>query len=260
MSNILKLNNKIITLSGSVVGYEPPPIKGELINMNLDGSGDKTYRILNIDGTVAECLAMYNVSTNTVWGTTQWTSTYLLQYAENTLDNYLNTTWYGTLNDTAKNAILQKNINQDAWTNDSTGSPIYTGAFGKTTLTTTSYTISNHANETIDIGNRYIYILGIQDIIDYLADESVQIDKTNILQNTNIWKMFWDITSGAIMQLVWLRSAVAKIYSGNVWAVAKDDGSISYLSHEQATITAVRPAFCIDLSKVPFTKTTEVIS
>lgn len=64
--SILKLNNKIITLGGSVVTAIDYPVKGELINMDLDGNGNKTYRVLKADNTTAECLAMYECNTSTI--------------------------------------------------------------------------------------------------------------------------------------------------------------------------------------------------
>ena len=46
--SILKLNNKIITLGGSVVTAIDYPVKGELINMDLDGNGNKTLRDIHL--------------------------------------------------------------------------------------------------------------------------------------------------------------------------------------------------------------------
>ena len=60
--SILKLNNKIITLGGSVIKV-PLAKKGDLINMDLDGNGNKTYRILKMDNNIDEVMDMYDTST-----------------------------------------------------------------------------------------------------------------------------------------------------------------------------------------------------
>ena len=52
--SILKLNNKIITLGGSVVKTSPAT-KSNLINMNLDNNENKTpKKVLKMDSDVAK--------------------------------------------------------------------------------------------------------------------------------------------------------------------------------------------------------------
>lgn len=68
--SILTNNGKVFTLGGSVLNYTPPPpapTKGDLINMNLDGNGNKTYRVLVINGNMAKLLGMSNISTSQAW-------------------------------------------------------------------------------------------------------------------------------------------------------------------------------------------------
>ena len=52
--SILTLNNKIITLGGSVIKTSPAT-KSNLINMNLDNNENKTpKKVLKMDGDVAK--------------------------------------------------------------------------------------------------------------------------------------------------------------------------------------------------------------
>ena len=52
--SILKLNNKIITLDGSVIKTSPAT-KSNLINMNLDNNENKTpKKVSKMDGDVAK--------------------------------------------------------------------------------------------------------------------------------------------------------------------------------------------------------------
>ena len=77
--SILTNNGKVFTLGGSVLSYTPPPpapVKGELINMNLDGNGNKTYRVLAINGNVAKLLGMSDISTSQKYNATSKTGTF----------------------------------------------------------------------------------------------------------------------------------------------------------------------------------------
>lgn len=265
--SILKLNNKIITLGGSVVTAIDYPIKGDLINMDLDGNGNKTYRVLSIDGKVAKVLGMSDIDYDQNWsnGTTCEMGTLtVLQYADSTLDTYLNTTWYNTLNDISKKAIVPKIITQDAWYLNSfdQGSPIYTGTCGTTVPGTENCVAGKCTATELTIGNRNVYALSVQEVIDYLSDENMRIDKSAILRNVNIWKTFWntETSPGTGASPLWLRSAIADDgrMKSNACRVRNDRGA--FYAGRYSGSQNIRPAFQIDLSKIPFIKTTEVIS
>lgn len=265
--SILKLNNKIITLGGSVVTAIDYPVKGDLINMDLDGNGNKTYRVLSIDGKVAKMLSMSDIEYNQNWSdrtTCAMGALTVLQYADSTLDTYLNTTWYNTLNDISKTAIIPKTITQDAWYLNASdkGSPIYTGTCGDTVPGTDNCVAGKYATAELTIGNRNVYALSIQEVIDYLSDENMRVDKSAILRNVNIWKTFWNTETalGSTSSDLWLRSAIADDgrTTTNASRVRGSKGSFS--NGRYSGRHNIRPTFCIDLSKIPFTKTTEVIS
>lgn len=67
------------------------------------------YRVLNISGTVAEVVAMFDISTSQKFSSSSQT------YSGSLLDTALNTTWYNTLSTTAKAAIVDKTFKQDSW-------------------------------------------------------------------------------------------------------------------------------------------------
>ena len=116
--SILTNNDKVFTLNGSVINYSPPlAIKGDLINMDLDGGGNKTYRVLAMNGNVAKLLGMSDISTSQKYNTTSKTGTFTngskgQLYAGSDLDAYLNTTWYNTLTSTTKTAIVPESRTQ----------------------------------------------------------------------------------------------------------------------------------------------------
>ena len=243
--------NKTLLASNWVYGYLFPH-KGDLITMDL-GNGDKTYRVLKINGNIAECLAMYEASIlkyNTTSKTTTMGGTTVQQYANSDLDNYLNTTWYNMLSNAAKAAIVPKVVIQDAWQYWTSLSHTYSGTYGTEVPGTTNYSISKYDGGTLTVGNRNVYAIGVQDVIDYLSDESLRVDTTAILRNVNIWKMFWNTkTQPSSIYYPWLCSA----YVGDptcVSIVSRNKGRLAQSGCSNSN--AARPAFQIDLSKISF--------
>ena len=219
--------------------------KGTLLNMSLGNATpakgtNNQYRVLNISGTVAEVVAMFDISTSQIYGSSQ-------TYSGSSLDTALNTTWYNTLSTTAKAAIVDKTFKQDSWYWGSSGSPVYSGYYGTSNPGTTSYSVSL---KTASFGSeitRKVYALSVQDVLDYVTDTSVGDGK---LQNYNIWKMFWNTTSQpSTITYSWLRSAFADD-SSRCWYVNGNNGRVGYSYYDNSY--ASRPALTIDLSKIDF--------
>lgn len=228
------------------------PVKGDLINLDLNGYGNKQYRVLSMNGEVAKVMAMYDDLTG-VWRNDYDTTTTMgtltvAKYEGSDIDIYLNTTWYNTLTSTAKAAIVPENVVCDVWYWGNTGDPDYTGTYGTSVPGTDNYTISKYAGGTLNIGNRNVFALGVQDVIDYLNDSSVQVDTTAILRNVNIWKMFWN-DEVSHFAYPWLRSSVAG-NSSNAWSVYGEAGGLRYDGVEFSYV--VRPALNLNLSQIEF--------
>lgn len=237
----------------SVVDKTPIPLayNGDILSMDLDGNGAKQYRVLSMNGDVAKVMAMYDTLTST-WDANYPTTTMgtlsVAKYEGSTLDTYLNTTWYNTLTSATKAAIVPENVVCDAWYWDNTGDPDYTGTYGNSVPGTSNYTISKYAGGTLNIGNRNVFALGVQDIIDYLNDSSVQVDTTAILRNVNIWKMFWNDEVSHSGKL-WLRSSIAGD-SSRAWYVYGFNGNLSNLDVSSSRV--VRPALNLNLNQIEF--------
>lgn len=255
--SILKLNNKIITLGGSVLSYIPPlAVKGDLINMDLDGNGNKTYRVLAMNGKVAKLLGMNDISTSQKYNAISKTGTFTNGntgplYAGSDLDTYLNTTWYNTLTSTVKAAIVPESRTQYMYryydAPNTPDTPTYTYQY--------QYNWSNSDYENVNlidsilIGNRNIFALDLKDIFDYFG--KVCITSNELME---LWTNQASAVSGKYW---WLSSADA----GNpyiAWYVTGVNGYLGGYAVDNAI--AVRPAFNLDLSKINFTKTAEVIS
>ena len=223
-----------------------PVSKGDLISMSLGNAtpaagSNNQYRVLNISGTVAEVVAMYDISTSQKFSSSSQT------YSGSLLDTALNTTWYGTLNATAKAAIVDKTFKQDSWYWGTSGSPVYSGYYGTSNPGTSSYSVSLWNASFGSKITRKVYALSLQDVLDYVTDTSVGDGK---LQNYNIWKLFWNTTSQpSNYTYPWLRSALAS-NSSSCWVVCGSIGYVSGSSYDDSL--ASRPALTIDLSKIDF--------
>lgn len=229
------------------------PVKGSIISMDLDGQGAKQYRVLNMNGDVAKVMAMYD-DLSSVWDADYPTTTMgtlsVAKYEGSTIDTYLNTTWYNTLTSATKAAIVPENVVCDAWYWDNSGDPDYTGTYGTAVPGTSNYTISKYAGGTLNIGNRNVFALSVQDVIDYLNDSSVQVDTTAILRNTNIWKMFWNDGVSHSGKSLWLRSSYA-VNSNSAWTMNSYKGFLYYNPANYSNV--VRLTLNLNLSQVPFT-------
>ena len=255
--SILTSNGKVFTLGGSVVNYTPPlATKGDLINIDLDGNGNKTYRVLTISGNVAKLLGMSDISTSQKYNATSKTGTFTngttgQLYAGSDLDTYLNTTWYNTLSSAAKAAIVPESRTQYMYQYydepNTPNTPTYTYQY-QYNWSNSDYENAN-LTDSILIGNRNIFALDLKDIFDYFG-------KVCITSN-ELMELWTNQTSAVSSKLWWLSSAYAE-YPVNTWRVR---GAYGYLnSYNVDYASAVRPALNLDLSKISFTKTTEVIS
>lgn len=246
-NNIIKINNSLVRVK--VTSVSSIVQKGTLINMNLDGT-TRRYRVLKCNGNVAMVMGMFdnltggfsNASTTTTMGDLT-----VQKYEGSKLDTYLNNTWYNILSTKTKNAIISENIACDIWYWGNTGNPDHTGTFGTSVPGTTNYTISKYTGGVFDIGNRNVFALTVQDVIDYLSDDSVKVDISAILRNVNIWKMFWNDEVSHSGKLLWLRSLSAS-NSNNAWSVGGEKGSLTSIGAVASGI--IRPALNIDLSKI----------
>ena len=256
---IVMLDNKVLMSGNQMALYVPPPIvpKGSIVNLDLDGSGSKQYRVIKCKGNVAKVAAMYDTlkskwNNDTSKTTTMGTLT-VAKYEGSDIDTYLNTTWYNTLTSATKAAIVSESVVYDAWYWNNTGDPDYTGTYGTAVPGTSNYTISKYADGTLNISNRNVFALGVQDVIDYLNDSSVQVDTTAILRNVNIWKIFWNDEVSHSGKTLWLRSSRAD-YSSSAWIVDGNGGSLVSIGVNLSGV--VRPALNLDLSKISFTLAT----
>ena len=228
-----------------VVDKTPLAMKGDILSMDLDGNGAKQYRELSMNGDVAKVMAMYDTLTsvyNSTSTTTTFGSTTAQKYADSTLDTYLNTTWYNTLKDNVKAAIVPENVIQycyqyyDEPNTPNTPTYTYQCQYNWSDL---EYKNANNVGNVI-VGERNVFVLDLKDIFDYFG-------KVCITSN-ELMTLFFNQTT-QVSKYLWLRSSFAG-YSNFVWSVI---GYYGYLDSSRVSRSdVVRPALNLNLNQVKF--------
>lgn len=248
----LSKDGKYFTLNGKLLQYPPAPLvaKGDLIKLDLDGNGDKQYRVLGINGNVAKLLGMSDISTSQKYNATSKIGTFTngttgQSYVGSDLDTYLNTTWYNTLTSTVKAAIVPESRTQYMYQYhdepNTPNTPTYTYQYQYDWLDSDYENVN--LTDSILIGNRNIFALDLKDIFDYFG-------KVCITSN-ELMELWTNQTSAVGGKYWWLSSANAG-GPGNAWGVGGGYGDLG--SRAVGTALAVRPTFNLDLSKINFTK------
>lgn len=248
----LSKDGKYFTLNGKLLQYPPAPLvaKGDLIKLDLDGNGDKQYRVLRINGNVVKLLGMSDISTSQAYNTTSKMGTFTngstgQLYAGSDLDTYLNTTWYNTLTSAVKAAIVPEARIQYMYKYydepNTPNTPTYTYQYQY------NWSDSDYENvnltDSILIGNRNIFALDLKDIFDYFG--KVCITSNELME-------LWTNQTSAVSGKYWWLSSASAVSPGRAWRVFGDRGGLIRVGVVSAG--AVRPAFNLDLSKINFTK------
>ena len=233
----------------SVVDKTPLAVKGDILNMDLDGNGAKQYRVLSMNGDVAKVVAMYDTLSsvyNATSTTTAFGSTTAQKYADSTLDTYLNTTWYNTFKDNVKAAIVPENVVQYCYkyysTPNTPNTPTYTYQYQFNWFDSDYENADNVGNVTV--GERNVFALDLKDIFDYFG-------KVCITSN-ELMTLFFNQTT-TVSKCPWLRSSDADA-SNYVWSVFGSSGYLRYNNVLNSNV--VRPALNIDLSKIEWSVAT----
>ena len=199
-----------------------------------------------MNGDVAKVMAMYDTLTsayNSTSTTTTFGSTTAQKYADSTLDTYLNTTWYNTLKDNVKAAIVPENVVQYCYQYydepNTPNTPTYTYQYQYNWSDSDYGNADNVGNVTV--GDRNVFELDLKDIFDYF-------DKVCITSN-ELMTLFWNSTT-TVSKHLWLRSSNAG-YSSRAWRVTGSNGYLNYTGVNYSNV--VRPALNLNLNQVEFT-------
>ena len=238
------VNGAIETYDGS---FDNLPVvdvvKGDLITIE-----NKQYRVLKVSGTVAEVIGMYIASSSQLFNTTGASVVFTggkrgIKYQGSKLDTYLNETFFNTLSETMRKAIVPKTINQDMWSYSNTAPS--SGTYYHQTYNSNNRYYYDSDYGTAEVGSRNVYALSVRDILDYLG-----VSANGDFTDTDIWQMFWNSSTNASGSL-WLRSA---FYSNSDMAFYIFGHSGYFDGAFLNNNLYVRPAFQIDLSKIAYTK------
>mgnify|MGYP007064901789 CR=1 FL=1 len=227
------LSNAIGYIASRPVTY---PVKGDLIA--LDGN---IYRVLKINGTIAEVLTMDDSPIIQKFDDSGNSNV----YANSSLDSYLTSTFYNSLSVSIQNAIVAKTFQQDSWSSESKPNAI--AKYNGTNSDADNYTLSLMSTTFGASISRKCYVLSCQDVIDYLEVTPAMGSTNTTLTSENVWKMFWNQTTQPESVGTWLRSADSD-ESVIVFSIDRNTGSLynDFVDEQHAVL----PAFQIDLSKV----------
>ena len=245
---IVMLNNKVLMSGNQMALYIPPIVpKGSLVNLDLDGNGNKQYRVIKCNGNVAQVIAMYDTLEsmyNSTSTTTTFGSTTAQKYADSTLDTYLNTTWYNTLTSTTKAAIVPENVVQYCYQYydepNTPNTPTYTYQY-QYNWSSSDYENANDVGN-VTVGNRNVFALDLKDIYDYFDKVCITSDE--------LMTLFWNSTA-KVSKYLWLRSSSAGT-SRDAWSVYGADGLLTRGNLVNSSYV-VRPALNLNLNQVEFT-------
>ena len=188
--------------------------KGDILSLNLDGT-NRYYRVLrHIAGSVFEIMGLFTVGGAQAFGSNE-------TYENSSIDTYLNTMWYLNLDNTARSAIRSKTIRQDSWYQNTTGNLHYELKYA----TDNAYELSLGNAAFGSTITRNVYLISIQDIIDYLDATPSMTQINTTLTNENILTLFFNTSSSQAIDL-WLRSAAASSPDAT-FALSGDTGRIN---------------------------------
>ena len=246
-------NLSALAENGSLIKIVPPNVnKGDLVYLDVDGKGDKLYRVLKCTEDVAKVVAMYDDLTskyNETSTTTDFNGTTAQKYEGSTLDTYLNTTWYNTLSSQVKNAIVPENVVQYCYKYydkpNTPNTPTYTYQY-QYNWDNSDYENANNVGN-VTVGERNVFALDLKDIFDYIGKVCITSDE--------LMTMFWNSTT-KVSKYPWLRSSRAGRFIF-AWLVDGDFGILGGVG--VADSATVRPALNLDMSKIEWSTTEPVV-
>lgn len=213
-------------------------IKGQVITID-----NKQYRVIEdyIDDVRYNAKLLYlGNDVNTKYGGT--TGPYGRMYNGSTLDTYLNTTFYNTLSDSLKAAIIPQQRMQYFYSSSTDSSKFdITSAYDfqcydKTDNVWIKYTQAGFSN----VGERNVFALEAYEVVNYLTKQT--------MQNGDISRMFFNSYPSYVATPVWLASANKDYDTFALAASATHDaiGNALNINFSQCA----KPAFVVDLERV----------
>ena len=233
------------------------PSKGMLINMDLDGT-TRTYRILSSNNAEAQVLGMFSLG-ETMFNTSNRTATFTptsgsdsltgQNYNGSAVDIALNTTWYNTLSQAAKDAIIPQTRVQDMWIDgDDTYSNVCYGTYHDYDTGETEGYVFSQPEYFQTIGQRNVYALTVSELREYLH--------TNNIDYEHVQLMFWNKADEAVEKSMWFCTASGDD-SDNAWNINGEDGALGTQYYNE--LMNIIPALTIDLSQIDWVVTDTVL-
>ena len=202
--------------------------KGDIIKLD-----NIPFRILRLDGDIAEVLSMQYTEQAVALGTSTSNT-----YDGCEADTYLNGTYYNSLSASVRGAIVDKTFTQDMWLWYGDDTPIYNcvRTNGK------AYKISKGTLSATAI-TRHCYLITGQNIIDYLGATPEMTAENTTITGANLTKML--SYGGTQLQLT-----TCSAYSNTTTSILAVSDTIG--GNIAADARKVLASFKIDLSKITY--------
>lgn len=206
---------------------------------------EEKYRVIGVEDSEVKVIAFKSAGSGSFGSTNSvnFGSVKGIKYADSNADSIMNK-WYDKQSDNMKNAIVLKEINQNVflYSTKPSDKSINLGWSEKGVY-------YNDINESVVVGERYVYAVDLKDLIDYLGYgmSKDELDKVFFEDNDNLG-------------FVWFRSAdTMEGYTGtNLPIIYTKSIGLTCLSQELSSYGdygtgTFRPCFVIDLSKIEYT-------
>lgn len=216
---------------------------------------DEDYRVIEVDGCEAKLLGMKTISSNLGYnGPSIIKYGYHIKYSDLGVDSYLNNTFYNSLSDELKAAIIPKYVYQSVLIHDWLDDHL-SGEY-LLSIRDSDFIQNIYINKQYDIGERYVYLISMADVCDYFGNEisNNQLDSLfydGEVKNEYFW--FRDLGCGRdVRNLNDMRvfETLVQVYSSRQKScdIVNPTATEAYPGGYQA----IRPCFVVDLSLVDF--------
>lgn len=210
--------------------------KGSIVSIE-----EKRYRVLNLNGTIAEVQAQYNVGQHQIGNTSYG------YYFDTECDTYLTNNFYESLSTNIKNAIIPKIISQDSWGYYGDDSNKFTAVSKEGTYLLYKLADVYKYGDYVGTAERNCYVISISDIIAYLNATSTMTETDTTLTYNNVASIF-GLDAG--IDLLGLRTEgnSTSMHAPALYGYFIDTGKFYYYNSSQ--FPYIFPAFQIDLDKI----------
>ena len=250
---VLYISAPIANVSFTLTGTPPAVQKGDVVQFNADGNTPAQFRVLNVNGTVAEVVSLDTLSNTCEYNNDSSAGA----YSGGSVDSAC-LLYYSTLAPSVQAAIASAEFSIDKWDYTASSAAPVPGSYTGYSPMTGFYGLTRSQSSIEGPLTKQIYILGFQDIVNYF--DTTYIDGEQL--NTMLWGRANTINYNGTPKEIYLRSHTDYSPGGGVLKGAATviqspitENPRMFSGVSESIVTApkyVKPAFRIDLSSIDY--------